>query len=84
MHSPFRFTNIAQGAQLELGSLEHLHKYSIHRIPLFTVLGEAVLKDLMLERSWQLGPLELCREGEFQFGLGDLELITKAGESYMW
>ena len=35
----FQVSNIAQGTQLELGSLEHLHKYSIHRIPLFTVLG---------------------------------------------
>ena len=35
----FQVSNIAQGTQLGLGSLEHLHKYSIHRIPLFRGLG---------------------------------------------
>ena len=35
----FEVSNIAQGTQLGLGSLEHFHKYSIHRIRLFTGLG---------------------------------------------
>ena len=51
MHNPLRFPTLPREPSFGLGSLEHLHKCSIHRIPLFTGLGRQFLRT----RSWKAG-----------------------------